>query len=241
MIAIRLRLDPWPAEYESSFQIDEFEPESAGKVETEVEGIGWQAVETQLHARPEPIHFVDGVRRVEARIILDDESGRIIRGLFGSVGVGTVRVDRSSATFQEIRIHRFIVVGAGVSPEAEAIKEARLLKIGNAELIFEPVAVPENTPAAAVAGLQNCMRDAEARLAEELSAESACVFADGPLTYFSGIKQPAVGVIKRLVEPYLPAAQFELVRQLRTGQRTPLFVITKAKLRPRSEFSRRGG
>jgi hypothetical protein len=228
MTSSRLRLDPWPAEYESSFQIDEFEPESEGKVETDVEGIGWRALEPQPRARPEPIHFVDGVRRVEARIILDDESGRIIRGLFGSIGVGTVRVERL-ATFQEIRIQRCMVVGAGVSPEAETIKQAQFLKIGNAELIFESVAVPDNTPAAAVAGLQNCMRDAEARLAEELSTESACVFADGPLTYFSGIKQPAVGVIKRLVEPYLPAPQFELVRQLRTGQRTPLFVITKAK------------
>ena len=229
MTVARLRLDPWPAEYESSFQIDEFEQDSESTVETDVEGIGWRAVEPTRCVRPEPIHFVDGVRRVEARIILDDESGRIIRGLFGSIGVGTVRVEQSVAAFQEIRIQRCMVVGAGVSPEAETINEARFLKIGNAELIFESVAVPDNTPAAAVAGLQNCMRDAEARLAEELSTESACVFADGPLTYFSGIKQPAVGVIKRLVEPYLPASQFELVRQLQTGQRTPLFVITKAK------------
>ena len=228
MTAIRLRLDPWPAEYESSFQIDDFE-QDAGKVETDVEGIGWRAVEPQPRVRPEPIHFIDGVRRVEARIIIDDESGRIIRGLLGSIGVGTVRVEQSLATFQEIGIQRWIVVGAGVALDDKVIAEANHLRIGNADLIFEPVAVPDNTPAAAIARLQNCMRDAEARLAEELSPESACVFADGPLTYFSGIKQPAVGVIKRLVEPYLPASQFDLVRQLRTGQRTPLFVITKAK------------
>src|SRR6185503_6264026 len=98
MTTTRLRLDPWPAEYESSFQIDEFDQDSAGEVETEVEGIGCNAVEPQPRGRPEPIHFVDGVRRVEARIILDDESGRIIRGLFGSAGVGTVRVEQSLAT-----------------------------------------------------------------------------------------------------------------------------------------------
>ena len=66
--------------------IQEMKSDSAGKVEIEVEGIGWNAVEPQTHERPVPIHFVDGVRRVEARIILDDESGRIIRGLFGSAG-----------------------------------------------------------------------------------------------------------------------------------------------------------
>ena len=94
-----IRLDPWPAEYESSFQIDEFDPESAGKVETEVEGIGWQAVEPQPRARPEPIHFVDGVRRVEARIILDDESGELFeRGVATteSIEAGSISENQSS-------------------------------------------------------------------------------------------------------------------------------------------------
>jgi hypothetical protein len=110
-----------------------------------------------------------------------------------------------------------------------ALAEANTLTIGNAKLIFAPVAVPENTPAAAVEGLQYVMRNAEARLAEELAMESACVFADGPLHYFVDINQPVVGVIKRLVEPYLSASEFELVRQLRIGQRTPLFAITKGQ------------
>ncbi|SRR6266404_1100579 len=224
-----IRLDPWPAEYESSFQIDEFDQDSAGKVETEVEGIGWSAIEPKVRERPEPIHFVDGVRRVEARIILDDESGRIIRGLFGSAGVGTVRVEQSLAAFEAIRVRRCLVVGAGVSPDDDAIADARSLTVGNAELNFEALPVRENTPAAAVEGLQNFMRNAEARLAEELAVESACVFADGPLHYFTDIKQPVVGVIKRLIEPYLSASQFELVRRLRIGQRTPLFAITKGQ------------
>ena len=229
MTEIRLRLDPWPAEYESSFQIGEFEPEPDAKVETDVEGVGWRVVEPEPRTRPEPIHFVDGVRRVEARIILDDESGRIIRGLFGSAAVGAVRVEQTRAAFQEVRLRRCLVVGAGVPLDDTAIAEANTLKVGNAELLFEPFAVTDNTPAGAVEGLQNCMRDAEARLAEELSAESRCVFADGPLTYFLDIRQPVIGVIKRLVEPYLSASQFELVRQLRVGQRTPLFAITRGK------------
>ena len=229
MTAIALRIDPWPAEYESSFLVDEFEQESAGTVETDVEGIGWQAVEPELGERPDLIHFVDGVRRVEARIIVDDGSGRIIRGLYGSVGVGSVRVERGAASFESIRVNRYMVIGAGGPVDDNLITEASSLKIGNAELIFEPFAVAESTPLATMAGLQNLMRTAEAGLAEELARASGCVFADGPLTYFAGIKQPAVGMIKRLIEPYLPASHFNLVRQLLTGQRTPLFAITKAK------------
>ncbi|MCI0413965.1 hypothetical protein L0222_14355, partial [bacterium] len=224
-----LRLDPWPAEYESSFQIDEFEEEPDGKVDTGVEEIGWSAVEPKPWVWPEPIHFVDGVRRVEARVILDDESGRIIRGLFGSVAVGTVRVARSRAEFQQIKIKRYLVFGDGASLDTESIAEARSLKMGNAVLTFEPFAVPESGPVAPTMGLQNLMRTEEAEMAQSLAAESACVFADGPLTYFSALNQPTIGLIKRLIQPYLSAAQFELVRQLQTGQRTPLFVITKGK------------
>jgi hypothetical protein len=73
------------------------------------------------------------------------------------------------------------------------------------------------------------MRSAEASLGEQITTNADCVFADGPLTYFSTLMQTTVGIIKRLVEPYLTAAQFELVRRLRAGQRTPLFVITKGK------------
>jgi hypothetical protein len=78
---IGLHLELWPAEYESAFQIDEFEPDSEGHVEIHVEGIGWKAVEPPARARPEPIHSAHGVRCVEARIILDDESSPIIEEL----------------------------------------------------------------------------------------------------------------------------------------------------------------
>jgi hypothetical protein len=224
MTQIRLRLDPWPADYESSFQIEELQEEADAKIDTEVEGIGWQAVEPGAdYPRPERIYFVDGVRRIEARIIVDDDSGPIIRGLFGSVGVGAVRVEMNNATFEEMTTRRYLVVGSGISPEQEQIK------IGDNHMLFESCSVADRGPIAPISGLQNLMRTEEAALAENLAKKSSYVFADGPLTYFSGVKQTAVGVIKRLVEPYLSATHFNLVRLLRTGQRTPLFVITKGK------------
>jgi hypothetical protein len=222
MAQLQIRLDPWPAEYESSFQIDEFEEEIA-QVDADVEGVAWQAIEPSRQVRPETLYFVDGVRRVEARIMVDDSSGRIIRGLFGSAAVGAVRVQNNVASFEQIRVKRLLVAGGGTLLDPESFK------VGNAILSFEALAVPENVPTAPMAGLQNLMRAEEANLAEELASESACVFADGPLTYLSGVMQTTVGVIKRLVQPYLSASQFQLVRLLRARQRTPLFVITKGK------------
>src|SRR6185295_15550151 len=123
----RLLLDPWPAEYESPFQIDELDEEGEPNINTTVEGISWQPVKPRDQARPEPIHFVDGVRRVEARIIVDDNSGRIIRGLFGSVAVGSVRVAYTQANFDQIRVMRYLVTGSGMSLDTET------LTVGNTE------------------------------------------------------------------------------------------------------------
>jgi hypothetical protein len=222
MADIRLSLDPWPSEYESAFQVEGFEEEAA-HIDTNVEGVGWHAVDGRSEGRVGAICFIDGVRRVEARVIIDDHSGRIIRGLFGSAAVGAVRVEGNASSFAEVRVKRVLVGGTGVLPEPE------LLKVGNSHLLFEPLSVADSTPQGPLAGLQNLMRTEEASLGEALASKADCVFADGPLTYFSGVMQITVGVIKRLVEPYLSAQQFELVRRLQIGQRTPLFVITQGK------------
>jgi hypothetical protein len=219
----RLLLDPWPADYESPFQIDELDEEGEPNVDTTVEGISWQAVKPREQVRPAPIHFVDGVRRVEARIIVDDKSGRIIRGLFGSAAVGAVRVIHHEARFEQIRVMRYLITGSGVSMETES------LTVGNTELSFVPYSVADSAPPAPLLGLQYCMRTEETAVAESLSSESACVFADGPLTFFTGFNLPTVGIIKRLFKPYLPSARFALVSELRIGQRTPVFAITDSK------------
>lgn len=223
MTRIRLRLDPWPAEYESPFQIDEFQDDADVNVDTAAEGVEWRAMKPAGEKQPELICFVDGVRRVEARIILDDGSGRIIRGLFGSVAVGAVRVEESRASFYGINVRRYLVSGSGISLETES------LVVGSSELIFEPYSVPDTSPQAPLLGLQNLMRNEEAEIAVRLSDGSAFVLADGPLTYFTAFNLSTVGIIKRLFKPYLPAASFVLVQQLKIGERTPVFAITDTK------------
>jgi hypothetical protein len=218
MPQIKLRLDPWPAEYESSFLVEELQGEADEKVDTAVEG-AWQAIPAQQFAQPELILFVDGVRRIDARVIAEDDSGKIIRGAFGSIGVGAVRVSGEEATFETLLVKRYLVVDSGLQLEPETIE------IGQVQLIFEAYPVSQSGPMAPATGLQDRMRVEEALLAESLSKQSLYVFADGPLTYFSGIKQTAFGVIKTLVKPYLSEQKFKLVRTLHTGERTPLFVI----------------
>jgi hypothetical protein len=231
---MRLRLDPWPAEYASALQIGEFQDEPADEIDYSVEGREWMAVEPASVRRPEPLHFVDGVLRVDARVILDDQSDRIIYGLFGSVAAGAVRVEKCRAQFESPSIGRFLITGAGVRPDP------RTVECGNTRITFEPYPAAENEANTPLRELQNRMRSEEAGLAELLARSSACLFSDGPLTYFADSTLSAVGIIKRLREPYLAAPRFALVRSLRPGHRTPLFLIRGGKHERYSWYLRAG-
>ena len=220
---VRLRLDPWPGDYEGPFQLEELEESSVGQVDPDVERTTWGPIQAKRIERPEPLFFVDGVRRIDARVIADDDSGRIIHGLFGSVASGAVRVEGTKAAFDDIRIRRYIVLGSGLMAEPE------VMTIGNTELVFASYSVPDTGPTAPLLGMQNLMRTEEAAIAQDHARHAACVFADGPLTYFAAVKQRTVGVIKRLFKAYLLASHFALVPRLALAERTPIFAIIDGK------------
>jgi hypothetical protein len=83
---LTLRLDPWTPSYESALQVEEDEGYAA-EVDTSVETGDWQPIQPQFVDRPKTIAFVDGVQRIEQRLI-GDEDGRTIYGAFASIAVG---------------------------------------------------------------------------------------------------------------------------------------------------------
>jgi hypothetical protein len=212
-----LRLDPWAAEYEGSIQLVDGDEPAA--VDTRVERAAWEAVRPPAAQPPERIAFVDGVRRIEHRFVIEGgESGAL--GLLGSFGTGAVVVDRHARVAQE-RIGRVAVVGGGfvIAPLRVAVGEAE-------PLVFEPRSESESTPAAPVDGLQKAMRQGEASLAEQLSGAVDVVFQDGPLSFVGATAGAGVvGFVKRLLRNYLEPAAHALLPRLRTGERTPVFLI----------------
>src|SRR4029453_15796842 len=88
-----LRLDPWAPEYEGMVQMgDDLEPAS---VDIRVERPVWEAVRPVPGAVAARIAFVDGVRRIERRLVVVEE-GRSYFGLLGSYGVGAASVDSTA-------------------------------------------------------------------------------------------------------------------------------------------------
>lgn len=214
-----LRLDPWSADYESALQLPAAE-EPEARVDVTVECARWAALRP-APATPGRLRFVDGVRRVDQRLLLEEPGGPYF-GLLGSLAVGLVEADGDRAGLTEARVQRHICVGGGrLLPAFEAP-----LRSGRQALAFEPLAVPENTPQAPVEGLQAEMRREEARLATELARDGDPVILDGPLGFVVDAAAPIVGFVKRLLRSYLGPGEAALLPELEVGQRTPLFLLS---------------
>jgi len=224
MDQIRLRLDPWPGDYDGALQIEELQENQAAEIDTAVETPVWTRIPAPGdQCRPAKLAFIDGVRRVDARVVAETGTAQIIYGMFGSIAVGAVEVERNKARIDRVVLRRYLVLGANRSPDPEAFQ------IGNTLVTFDPYSTADSGPMGPMLALQNQMRTEEALLAETIEASGACVFADGPLTYFSGLKHRTIGVIKRLYQPYIPSSHFALLAELQPGDRTPIFAILDGK------------
>jgi hypothetical protein len=212
-----LRLDPWAAEFEGSIQISE--EDEAVPVDIRVEQAAWAAIRPLPAPARRRIAFVDGVRRIEHRLLIGDGE-RTVFGLLGSFGVGAVLVDGRARVGHET-IGRVAVSGGGLALDPFVAPVD-----GKGPLVFEPRTEPDNTPVAPVDGLQKAMRRTEAGLAERLSAEVDVAFLDGPLTFLTAAARGSVvGFVKRLLRNYLDPSAHALLPRLEVGERTPLFLI----------------
>jgi uncharacterized protein len=230
MASYRLRLDPWTAEFEGPVQLGDEEP--AGRVDLSVETRTWGAVQPGPAPLPRRAAFVDGVRRVELRLLIED-GPRTVFGLLGSFGVGAVEVGERAAIGHDT-VGRVAIAGGGLAIEPLEVA------VGERLVRFAPETVPENTPVAPLDALQAAMRRSEAALAERLAPERDVVFLDGPLSYVTQAYGPLVGFVKRLLQSYLEPEPALLLRRLEVGERTPVFLIEGARVARYSWYLRLG-
>jgi hypothetical protein len=212
---LRLRIDPWDPEYGASVELDETLEPAVG-LDLDVEQSGdWAPIARGALRELPCCAFVDGVRRIEARLFAEDGAAEA-PGLAGSWAVGAAWSTRPPR-IDEIAVGRELVVGGGLQPP-----ETTLI-IGRSLLEFAPRSLPGVAPLDPLRGLQNAMRTAEAALAQRLheSARAELVVCDGPLSYFA--QGPVVGMVKRQSRSYLDADRSRVLGRLRAGERTPIF------------------
>jgi hypothetical protein len=224
----RLYVESWAPEYGSSFESDPALADE-GKVDETVEVDGpWLPLPGHDDGVTR-VAFVDGVRRIDARLTLDDPDGPV-PGICGTHGVGAVLWDRLQrrSCFQRLHIDRLAVFGNGKGAPVPG---------GTDRIVYRSESVPESDPGALIQRFHGSMRIAEARLSEELAREGEYVIADGPINDLSATEK--VGYIKSHRAPYLSAERSMIVGRLQPGERTPLFLIGKGGAYPRYSWYQR--
>jgi hypothetical protein len=220
-----IRFDPWQTDYGSEVaSLDAAVDDD--DLDLEVEQAGrWRAVVPPPEAEaavPATMFFVDGVRRVDARIVGRRADEQLFHGAFGSYAVGAVeaRPQQRMARIARAQFERVVATGAGaLLPETVQVKPA---------LRYRPVSTEKLEPIAPERAIHDEMRAAEERMARELAASEALVVIDGPLTFQEPTRGPAVGWIKRIQELYLPPSHLPVLRELPSGARTPLFALRRS-------------
>jgi len=223
----RLHVEGWAPEYGSSIEPDEALSPAEGSVDVTAEDRPWEPIAGIDDGIP-VVAFVDGVRRVDARLVLDTATGPVA-GICGSYGVGAViwRRDERRSTIERPTVHRMAILSGGHAPDLPE------LPLG---ITYRSTAVPGDDPAVLVQTFHDAMRRAEAALAEDLGQSGYFVVADGPLYEYTDV--PKMGYVKSHRRSYLPETHAGIIGELPAGYRTPLFTIGEARFRRYSWYLR---
>jgi len=163
---------------------------------------------------PDGITFVDGVRRIDARLWITDPDGRSRPGVCASVAAGAVRCTPGRAELTNVVIERGLYTAA---EDATAI-----VPPGGAVGPYELRRTHDDSDESLYLGVHRHMTEIEVSLADEIDEPGMIVF-DGPLGHRDGAV--SVGYVKTHHVDYLAPEQQKVVSALEIGERTPLFRI----------------
>lgn len=220
---MRFMVDGWAPDYGSSLQEVEELAESKAELTTDVEmpDAAWRPVAASAAPEPSTVLFVDGVRRVEARLWLNpDDGGEQAPALCASYAAGVVRSTRSAATVDIAEVRRSllttaedaddIVTGLGTWTVAHA-------KPDPGKQVFDLLSLALQQKLAELEII--CAANARAAAPDDVDD---LLVIDGPLRGRTNVPR-AIGMIKSQHSAYLPADLNRVVGALAAGERTPVF------------------
>ena len=206
---MRFSVQPWAPEYGSSASPD-LEEQPQVDPDVEVKASEWGALRVSATPAPEVL-FVDGVRRIDANLWVEDTERVPTLALAASYAAGAVLTN-----------HRATVV-------AEQVRRGIFSSAANAETVITRHATYDVHLTSGVTaeelwlGLQNQMAVLEGQIAIQFS-DVPLLVVDGPLSHHRTLPE-AVGYIKTQHVHYLPPNLRSVLLELRPGDRTPLFLV----------------
>jgi hypothetical protein len=215
-------VDPWDPGYGLAVG-DELDSDGLDKSSAELDldlespaGL-WHPIDPDPAPRlPACVLFLDGVRRVDARIWVHGSDPWPAAGIAASFAAGLVSCD-GAARIADVSVERGIFTAA---PQADGIitRHARYPVRSAAGGGFDQLSL----------ALQQRLTEAEVRLALAFRAAHPAgddlLVVDGPLRGRTHLDR-TVGYVKTHHASYLPAEQAAVVAALRPGQRTPAFTM----------------
>jgi hypothetical protein len=218
---VSFSVDPWDPGYGMAYgdEMGETLRESSAELvlDLELPADQWRPLTPdQRLAVPDTVLFLDGVRRIDARIWVHGRDPQPAQGIAASYAAGLVSCN-GSARVSSVAVERGLFTAA---PDAAGLES----RYGT-------------YPARRAAGpgldklslaLQQRLRDAEVQLAmlfrKEHPDANDLLFVDGPLRGRTHLDR-TVGFIKTHHTTYLPPEQATVVGALGPGQRTPAFTM----------------
>ncbi len=195
---------------------DETQP---GGVETDTEiKDEWVPIKTDRVDYRKKIIIVDGVRRIDAHLILGN-TGR--SAILGEFVVGAFSLEKGTVAK---RINECVIV---LPPEIR-IKET--LIVGRAKYI--PIFANNGTYEGLYRTFIQRMRERERETAYEFSRSGYTVIADGPLQVPFSEVGVTLGFVKSIRKSYLDERYWSVVLKLKKGERTPIFTIKSSENLP---------
>jgi hypothetical protein len=219
---VSFTVDPWDPGYGLAFA-DELDggalEESSAELNLDLEmpASHWRPVDPDPAVRlPGTLLFLDGVRRIDARVWVHGRNPQPAPGIAASLAAGLVTCD-GAARIAEVTVERGLFTAA---PDATDIVT------GSARYPARLAAGPGLDQLSLT--MQQRLTHAEVQLAltyrAQHPADDDLLVVDGPLRGRTHLDR-TVGYIKTHHATYLPAEQASVVAALRPGQRTPAFTM----------------
>jgi hypothetical protein len=206
-------VDPWDPGYgvARGDELDGRESSARLDLDIELPASSWRPLTPGDGPLPGSVLFLDGVRRIDARVWVHSEEPEPLPGVIASLAAGLVRCD-GAAQIIDVAVDRGLYAETGSDIETRHARYRFHRTPGGLDKL--------------TLGVQSRLSALEVELAnawrKNSNVEDDLLVVDGPLRGRTHLAR-TVGYVKTHQKSYLQAPQAQVVGSLGPGQRSPVF------------------
>lgn len=186
-------------------------PDTEADLSPELPEDQWRPVDAAAGTPiPDVVWFIDGVRRIDARIWVSDDDGTTVPGVCAVVAAGRVKTQPGDATVEAALVKRHVFSSSLAASDVITTHDT-----------YRLVPVDASDSQTLYTAIHEKMTALELELSDGLAG--GLVVFDGPLR--GRRHRNGVGLVKTHSVDYLQGRHHDVIDRLQPGQRTPLLSI----------------